>query len=581
MNSHSEANRNGNVRRSAVDVQVWTVRRLVDAIEGAGNERIFIPSFQRDFVWNAERQRDLVESIRTMKPIGALLFYDDGICSGKQQYQIVDGLQRSTTLRNYETQVFTTYTADEADDLFIGELLDVLDVAATSATERRLAEKRMRSSVTQWIRGRRSFSSQDGFKTASLLKGLAEAVNTSEALGNVAALDLTEQYLERLRKELEIGEYPIPVVVFKGEKRLLPDIFEKLNTRGIKLNKFDILASSWSDRAVEIATPAIVEAAALRRRELAKASVQRITAERVTGAYELYDAVCSFGIVLVERYPRLFPKKKSWTASDPLSCGFNVVAHSFGLSLSDIERVPGYLDDQESPDVYLQQLFEACGEVSMGLEPTLGCTFDGSKAPATHTELQMASIIAAIYRMRVGRSSKSFLSPAERMRSVRQHYLWDTLRREWSGTGDTKAVRAVTSDRYGSDVGKSLFFDTARAWYSEHLNDASGRGTKWLDAAGVALLRAYLFASDVDTRNAQTLYLSPAHASASIVFGTPNVISNVQIKNAAGVVVADPGSALPRLATSPSAEQLRAHLQQRINVMLDKIALTYEFSNSA
>jgi len=229
---YADPSPNANPRRSAVDVQVWTVRRLVDAIEGAGNERIFIPSFQRDFVWSTDRQRDLIESIRTLKPIGALLFFDDGINGGKQQYQIVDGLQRSTTLRNYHTQVFTTYTADEADDEFIGELLDVLDVASASLTERRLAEKRLRSAITQWIRNRRSFSSQDGFKTASLLKQCGDAVKSTEALASVDALDLTEQYLECLRKELEIGEYPIPVVVFKGEKRLLPEIFEKLNTRG-------------------------------------------------------------------------------------------------------------------------------------------------------------------------------------------------------------------------------------------------------------------------------------------------------------------------------------------------------------
>jgi len=88
--------------------------------------------------------------------------------------------------------------------------------------------------------------------------------------------------------------------------------------------------------------------------------------ERVSGTYELYDAMSSLGIVLVERYRRLFTKKKGWKASDPLSCGFNVVALSFGVSLSEIDKVPGYLSEQESPDVYFGELFEACDEVNAG-----------------------------------------------------------------------------------------------------------------------------------------------------------------------------------------------------------------------
>lgn len=193
----------------------------------------------------------------------------------------------------------------------------------------------------------------------------------------------------------------------------------------------------------------------------------------------------------------------------------------------------------------------------------------------------MCSMVAGTYRMRARRSTKSYLSPAERTRYLRQHYLWDALRREWSGTGDTKAVRAVMSDRYGSGVAKSMLFDTARAWYGEHVADAS-TSAKWLDSSGVALLRAYLFACDLgNSVGSQPLSLVAAHPSASIVFGTAGIVSNVRFVDAAGLVVADPGTALPALPSSPTAEQVRTHLRQRFNVMLDKTALAYEFSTVA
>lgn len=568
-------------KRSAISVQTWTVRRLIDAIDGKSNERIFIPSFQRGFVWTKSRQQALIESIRTLKPVGSLLFYDNGIQDGKQQYQIVDGLQRSTTLRNYEVDVFTTYTADEAEDEFITSILDTLDVATEHHNERRLAERRIRNAITAWVRARRSFEARDGFRVASLLGEIGEALRVRDAVANVMALDLCEQYLERLRRELEIGGYPIPIVVFGGDRGLLPDIFEQLNTRGVKLNKFDILASSWSDRSTDVRSEPILAGMSERRRELEKGVIGRASANGRAGRYELFDSVCGFGIVLSERFPALFAPKRGWTAAEPLSCAFNLVALSFGISLSHLDRVPKELDRWDSIDEYFERLLEACDDVARALRPTCLGDFESSKVKHAHTELQMASLVASVFRARHGLGAASALPLHEQLKMLRQHYLWDAIRREWTGTGDTKAVRAVLQERYALPVSRSMFFDSARAWYNEHLADARNTKKHWMDLSTVALLRAYLFASgfeeDPDTR----ILAVPANPSVSIAFGSANLVSNVKLTDAAGHVLADPGTALPSLPATPTAEQVRHHLERRFSVMLDKIALAYEFPQQA
>lgn len=38
----------------------------------------------------------------------------------------------------------------------------------------------------------------------------------------------------------------IPAIIYKGEQKNLPEIFTRINTKGVKLSKYQILAATWS-----------------------------------------------------------------------------------------------------------------------------------------------------------------------------------------------------------------------------------------------------------------------------------------------------------------------------------------------
>lgn len=562
--------------RSSIDVQTWSVRKLVAAINGEGAERIFIPSFQRSFVWNQKKQDELINSIKESKPVGALLFFDDGIRNGKRQYQIVDGLQRATTLINYEQAVFTSFTVDEIDEDFVSELLDYLDIASERVAERNLAEKKVCSAVTGWIRNQRSFAARDGFRGSGLLAAVAERFGVTDATSNAAAMRLCEDYVETIRGHLEIGEYRMPVVVFSGDKALLPKIFEQLNTTGVKLNKFDILASSWDEQLIPVKLPALEKAVKRRMTELGKESIAREVGDSQRGKVELFHAVCGTGIVLAESAPDLFPTKRNWKPSEPLSHAFNVTALTFAVPLSEMDEIPGRLRRFESPDAYFGEVFAAADEVARALRPTTAGTFTETRVSQTHTELQMASIVATIFRARAKHSDGQYLSETERAKLLRQHYLWDAIRREWTGTGDTKAVRVVVQDRYMTPVTREAFMTAARAWHEEHLENIRHSKAAWIDISALAFLRAYLFASGVAPQ-AEALRTESVVPFVSLLTGKPLVVSNIRILNTSGGLVSDPGSAVPPPSASPTTPDLRDFLNKRFNAMLDKIVLAYGF----
>ena len=564
--------------RSSIDVQTWSVRKIVAAINGDGPEHIFIPSFQRSFVWNYKKQDGLINSIKESKPVGSLLFYDDGIRGGKRQYQIVDGLQRATTLINYEQAVFTSFSVDEIDEEFVSNLLDYLDVASERPAERSLAEKRVKSVCTEWVRKQRSFSARDGFRGSGLLAAVAERFALADAMSNTSAMQLCEDYVETIRDRLEIADYRVPVVVFSGDKSLLPDIFEQLNTTGIKLNKFDILASSWDQQLIPIELPELKKAVKRRMTELGKESIAREVGDSERGKVELFHAVCASGMVLAERAPELFPTKKKWKPSEPLSHAFNVTALTFSVPLSEMDEIPDRLRRFESPDAYFAEVFAAADEVNRALHPTIGGNFADSRLTQTHTELQMASIVATIFRARAKHSDGQFISEVERAKMLRQHYLWDAIRREWSGTGDTKAVRVVVQDRYMTPVTRQTFMTAARAWHEEHMESIRHSKASWIDISALAFLRAYLFASGVVIKpGAAPLTTEPVLPYISILTGKPSLISNIRILDDRGRVLCDPSSSIPPPPASPTTHDLREFLSNRFNAMLDKIVLSYGF----
>jgi len=58
---------------------------------------ITVPQFQRSLVWSKSQKDQFIQTVREGKPFGSILVY-----KSMEKYEIIDGLQRFTTLRNYE-----------------------------------------------------------------------------------------------------------------------------------------------------------------------------------------------------------------------------------------------------------------------------------------------------------------------------------------------------------------------------------------------------------------------------------------------------------------------------------------------
>ena len=81
----------------------FTVREVY--IQMVEKEIDLAPDFQRDFVWKVQQQTRLIESILLGIPLPAFYFSQDEL----GQYDVIDGVQRLTTIKQFMSDILNTF----------------------------------------------------------------------------------------------------------------------------------------------------------------------------------------------------------------------------------------------------------------------------------------------------------------------------------------------------------------------------------------------------------------------------------------------------------------------------------------
>jgi hypothetical protein len=100
-------------KKIRITTKSFTLREVVDQIKE--EEIDLAPDFQRDFVWKQRQRTRLVESVLLGIPLPAFYFNQDR----DGTYQVVDGVQRLTTIRLF---MAGDHTLDSADLEYLREL---------------------------------------------------------------------------------------------------------------------------------------------------------------------------------------------------------------------------------------------------------------------------------------------------------------------------------------------------------------------------------------------------------------------------------------------------------------------------
>lgn len=200
-------------------------------------QRVEIPEYQRDFVWNGQKQENLIRSLILEYPIGVLTAYK----TVGNTYTVLDGLQRITTIKSFQKKPSNVVKFDK----LVGDTILNIDFSTTSNVKTQ--QTKIKTYLKKWYEKIIDLDSLEN-DTYEFIEGLEDSIEKKEF-----AIDLSKVNIKKVReiyknimRNIKFLDIKVPLIVcveFREDE--LTDVFEKMNTGSMKLSKYEVFVAQW------------------------------------------------------------------------------------------------------------------------------------------------------------------------------------------------------------------------------------------------------------------------------------------------------------------------------------------------
>lgn len=467
----------------------YTVEKLNNEIE---DKKITIPKYQRGAVWNKQQKDKLIDSMNKGYPFGSILLYEND-----NRRQIIDGLQRSTTIIEFVKNPAKFFTDDNINEETINSIIDHIGVVGSRSE----IESRLESLIKDWVtKNHHTMQDVQRMQYGDLVDEIINEWPTAASSKNEIKQLVKDMFNAFQDVCNNIANMQIPALVYEGDESLLPEIFERINSQGAKLTKQQIYSATWAHDIVKLDNPIFNEIINNNRdryenmldesMELDDYNPTELIRQKEVNIFEL---VFGFGKMISRKYPYLFNfDEKDKTKVE--SIGFNLINACLVQRSSNMRNLNVNLKELIGLDTYhiesfLGRIIEAIEYVDKRLGAGTkfkGNTRSDSRVYPLHTEMQITSIIATVFIARhasfevndkgdvqnlnidTSMFNPKWASMKERFnRNILRIYTMDILGQKWKGSGDKKLDNIVIdSYYYDREVSWKEFEQVLDVYYS-------------------------------------------------------------------------------------------------------------------
>lgn len=238
--------------------------------------KLVIPDFQRNFVWKSKKKEQLLDSLFRGFPIGAITLYED-----KNAYYIIDGLQRINTLNQYLSRPVAIISFERFYKKVEMDIQDFL-----KEEQLRIEESALRKCIKKWYE---KLGALYEFEKVSVLYAILK--NSDKKIAETfESLELVERLLDILKAKIEIAHDDIALIIYRGNKEDLPELFKNINTGSVALSQYEILQSVWNDYVLDRSLIADVGEAFDRELDLIRDDYE-IDAVKEAGVFDIFKNI--------------------------------------------------------------------------------------------------------------------------------------------------------------------------------------------------------------------------------------------------------------------------------------------------
>lgn len=469
----------------------WTVEEYkATTIEENITKKVFVvPRYQRGLVWKEQQRFDLVDTIKKGLPFGTLLLYK----TSSGTYQIIDGLQRSNAILEFVKNPTQFFDENDIDINVIKEIVKLANVAGNKNSQ----EEQVKNLLIDWVKNdHKTLDDVTGMQFSKFGRIVAEQFVTCKGkefdIGDLIA-PMMQSYRDICST---ISNTKIPAIVLSGDEELLPLLFERINSKGTQLSKYQIYAATWSNKKYVLSEKFI---------DIVKANKERYDQMLDgNGTIDGYDPIqflkerkldtfeIAFGLgkYLAKTYSHLFGESKEDTQVEGF--GFTLMGTCLGMKYTEGNILHSRLDQyigQESINVFLEKILDAVKLVDKKIGKfskfKSNARFTGKRP--LHSELQIVAIISSVFLMKwayidldekdnlisisynFDKVKKEWKKSLEKgfADNVAKRYLSEIFRKKWAGTGNVKLDQILSVPSfYAETITKEEFESSLDVWFN-------------------------------------------------------------------------------------------------------------------
>jgi len=458
-------------------------------------KKIVVPKYQRGIVWRANQKKDLIDSIKKGIPFGSILLYHD---EEANNYRLIDGLQRCTTIYEFISNPANFFDEEDVDDEAINALKELINVVSNEETIR----NKIIETILKWIKTEHK-TMQDVVRMqfygcASMLsKEFITLIGKEPEVVKIIQ-PMFDRYIQICD---QMSKTKIPAIVITGSDEILPTVFERINSKGSQLTKWQIYAATWSEDKIRI-SKALNQIIAFNRERYEEMTLDEDINLQDFDSVELerkselntFELIFGFGKMISEMFPQLFTSSKK--ATEVSSIGFNLVNACLVFKNSEIKNLNKNLievvGNSEDINKFLLEIIECIKVVDKAITITtkFKSNVRGDTSPL-HTEMQICSMIASVFinkHMTFEIDEKDFIIDRKlNLEGVNENwkafkeafienalkvYVLDILQINWRGSGDKKLNYIIINPAYYTRaITKKEFGSALNLWYESIKNE--------------------------------------------------------------------------------------------------------------
>lgn len=496
-------------------IPIKAIPGLLDKSDANADLYFRLPRFQRGIVWNQERKLGLIDSVINEYPMGSLLLYGGNFSGKKQEVDVVDGLQRASTLSDFVKFPLDFLRPDQVfDETFLNHFDKLLHPTANRVHPD--FKRAVDTDLARWFKEVRVITNKsfNAVKLAQFIGQNYEAYKLGLPQDFINLLD--DQIHEAIDRVSHYFDYKIPIVLYKGTPASVPEVFERINSLGKSLDKYEILASAWASEMVLTKNKNVRNRLEERYKSWIELGWDVENFDLSQGIKEdeanLHEYLLGLSQVLADQFPTLYRFQKDNSSAN---IAFVIATYAFGLRNSDMAKLPDAMP--KSPKGFVDPTaFEAALiNVSSELDNSLGAlklklNKKTENQLAQHSQNQIVSLVASCLVSCYDTQSWKLTNKPLRdkiCKSAPSHYIRDILDGAWAGSGDSRAFRLVWDENqskasgpnaalipstyYHNPVSRSEFVTVFDNWNVEQLKKSQTDRPNTSKEAKIVLMMAY------------------------------------------------------------------------------------------